>query len=78
MTSILDRLEADIEKLSLVDQLWLMERLAHCIRERAHPVPIAQESDLIAMANDPAIQQELQRIEAEFTLTEADGLDADP
>jgi hypothetical protein len=34
-----------------------------------------QESDLIAMASDPAIQQELQQIDAEFAVTEADGLD---
>ena len=27
-TSLLERLEADIERLSLTDQLWSMERLA--------------------------------------------------
>jgi hypothetical protein len=30
------------------------------------------------MANDPAIQRELRVIEAEFAMTDSDGLDADP
>lgn len=75
MTSLLERVEADIDRLSLTDQLWLMERLAHRIRERTRPTLIGHESDLIAMASDPAIQQELQQIDAEFAVTEADGLD---
>jgi hypothetical protein len=77
-TSVLERLEADIERLSLTDQLWLMERLAQRIRERARPTPIVHEHDLIAMASDPAIQQELRQIDAEFAVTEADGLDRAP
>jgi hypothetical protein len=77
-TSLLEQLEADIERLSLMDQLWLMERLAHRIRERARPTSFVPESDLIAMAHDPAIQRELQQIDAEFAGTEADGLDSAP
>lgn len=77
-TSLLERLEADIERLSLTDQLWLMERLAHRIRARARPTARVAESDLSAMANDLTIQQELQQIDAEFAITEADGLDTVP
>ncbi len=70
-----ERLQADIDQLSLSDQLWLMERLAQRIRQRTlRPLSI-QESDLSAMANDPAIQRELRQIEAEFAPTEFDGLD---
>ena len=76
--SLLERLEADIERLSLADQLWLMERLAHRIRERARPALAVEESDLIAMAHDPAIQQVLQQIDSEFAVTEGDGLDTVP
>ena len=34
------------------------------------------EMQLIAMANDPEIQNELQIIETEFAIAEADGLEA--
>ena len=34
------------------------------------------ELQLMAMANDPEIQGELQIVEAEFTIAEADGLEA--
>jgi hypothetical protein len=40
--------------------------------------PLVQESDLVAMAHDPAIQRELAQINAEFAATEADGLDQAP
>lgn len=74
-TPLLERLDADIERLSLTEQLWLMERLARRIRAQMHPVLDVTESDLMAMASDPAIQQEVRQIEAEFALTEIDGLD---
>ena len=53
-----------------------MERLARRIRERSHQATDLLERSLDEMANDPAIQQELREIEAEFAVTEADGLDA--
>jgi len=71
----LERLELDIDQLPLADQLKLMERLAHRIRQRALRPLSVQESDLFAMANDPAIQRELRQIESEFAPTEFDGLD---
>ena len=62
-TSILDRIEADIEQLALPDQLWLMERLAHRIHQQATLSAIDIESDLAAMASDPDIHRELRQIE---------------
>lgn len=78
LTSGFDGIEADIERLSLTDQLRLMERLAHLIGERAHRTLTVQEADLVAMANDPAIRRELREIEREFAVTEADGLAPTP
>lgn len=71
---ILSQIEEDIYKLSLDEQLWLIERLAQHIRNA-----VAKKEDfemqLIAMANDPEIQDELQIIEAEFAVAETDGLE---
>ena len=75
-TTALERIEADMSQLSLSEQLWLMERLVHRIRERALRVPPSVESQLAAMASDPDIQRELRQIETEFAGTEADGLSA--
>ena len=50
-----------------------MERLAHYIRQRTLPTMVVQESQLAAMAADPAIQQEIRQIDAEFSRTEMDG-----
>ena len=74
-TPTLERIETDIAQLSLTEQLWLMERLAHRIRQSNLRPLVVQEADLAAMAADPAIQHELQQIDAEFTKTEMDGLD---
>lgn len=69
MTPALDRIEADIDRLSLPDQLWLMERLAYRIRTHTIQRLDIQEGDLAAMASDPAIQRELAEIAAEFDVT---------
>jgi hypothetical protein len=76
-TPTLERIETDIAQLSLVEQLWLMERLAHRIRQSSLHSLIVQEDDLAAMAADPAIQHEVQQIDAEFAVTEMDGLDSE-
>ncbi len=75
-TLTLHEIEGEIEQLSLEEQLLLMERLARRIRR--HQALTVEQSDLAGMANDPAIQEELRRIELEFAPTEADGLDAAP
>jgi hypothetical protein len=74
-TPTLERIETDIAQLSLTEQLWLMERLAHRIRQSSLRPLNVQEEDLAAMAADPAIQHEIQQIAAEFALTELNGLD---
>lgn len=56
------RIEADIQRLPLADQLWLMERLAQRIREQATPARSDRENYLAAMAEDPEIQRELHLI----------------
>lgn len=76
-TTALERIEADISQLSLSEQLWLMERLVHRIREYALRPQSSLADQLAAMASDPDIQRELQQIEAEFAGTEADGLDTE-
>ncbi|PDV97147.1 hypothetical protein [Candidatus Chloroploca asiatica] len=73
-TPTLERIETDIAQLSLAEQLWLMERLAHRIRQFSLRPLRVQEADLAAMAADESIQQEVQHIAAEFAVTEQDGL----
>lgn len=74
-TMVLSQLEENIYELSLDEQLWLIERLAQHIRN-VMAVKDNLEMQLIAMANDPEIQDELQTIETEFAIAEADGLEA--
>jgi hypothetical protein len=64
----LDRLDSDIQHLTLSEQLWLLERLAHYIREQT------LRNQLAEMAADPEIQREIGLIQAEFAVTEEDGL----
>ena len=54
-----------IAVLTLTDQLWLLEHIAHQIR---------QQNELVAMAQDPHIQAEIAQIQEEFAVTELDGL----
>ena len=72
--SLLSELEDNISRLSLDDQLLLIERVSHRIREN-----ISDKTDgdaqLSEMAADPEIQRELQKINNEFSTTEHDGLD---
>ena len=72
---ILSQMEDSISRLSLAEQLWLMERLIQRIKENTVNQKSRFERDLIAMANDPQIQHELRVIEEEFAFAEADGLD---
>lgn len=76
-TTSLERIVADISQLSLSEQLWLMERIAQQIRERALDTQPVLEDQLAMMAADPDIQRELREIEAEFAGTGDDGLGTD-
>jgi len=72
--AVLSQIEARIDQLSLAEQLWLLERIAQ--RVRAQMIVYSPfEPQLAAMAEDPDIQRELQRIEEEFEPAAADGLD---
>jgi hypothetical protein len=75
-TPVLARIEADIDQLSFVEQIWLLERLAQRIRAGALPQGTSRAEVLAAMAADPEMQHELRIIEAEFAGTETDGLAA--
>jgi hypothetical protein len=72
-STVLERLNAEMERLSLSEQVWLLERLVRYIRERTNNRQTT-EDQLEAMASDPAIQRELQLIENEFSSTDSDGL----
>jgi hypothetical protein len=71
---VLTQIQENIDRLSSDEQLWLIEWLAHRVREKAS-VQSVRESQLADMAADPEIQDELQKIEAEFAPAEADGLE---
>ncbi len=72
--SLLPELEENISRLSLDDQLLLIERVSHCIRENISD-KTDDDAQLSRMASDPEIQRELQKINNEFSTTERDGLD---
>jgi hypothetical protein len=73
--AVLSQIEERIHQLSLAEQLWLIERLAQRLREQLI-VQSPFEQQLAAMADDPDIQRELQRIEEEFAPAAADGLES--
>jgi len=72
--AVLSEIEDEFARLSPEAQLGLLERLVHRVR-----VTVAGgdtwESDLAAMVADPQVQREMSRINAEFDVTEADGLE---
>ena len=77
---VLGQIEKIIGRLSREEQLWLIEQLAHRLLEdsmKSDKVEQATfESQLVAMATDPQIRAELQKIDREFAVTEEDGLES--
>lgn len=73
----LEQLDADIQHLTLSEQVWLMEKLAQYIRAAALRQQQMMDSQLTAMAADPDIQREIALIRAEFAEAENDGLTDD-
>ena len=73
--SMLTQMEERISQLSRDEQLWLIERLAHRLRENIAHTEGIRASQIAAMAADPQIQNELREIEKEFAATESDGLE---
>ena len=74
-TPALSEIENEFARLSPEAQLTLLERLVHRTRVAVSGSRDAWEADLAAMAADPEMQRELNRINAEFATAEADGLD---
>jgi hypothetical protein len=74
---VLTQIQENINRLSSDEQLWLIEWLARRVREKTGAQSV-WEKQLADMAADPEIQSELQRIDAEFAVAEADGLEAMP
>jgi len=74
-SAVLSEIENKISQLSREEKLWLIERLAHNLRQRAPKDQSILEGQLAAMASDPEIQSELKKIDEEFVLTESDGLE---
>jgi hypothetical protein len=73
----LEHLDKEIQQLTLSEQVWLMERLAHSIRSKTERQEHLIETQLAAMAADPNIQREITNIQREFASTESDGLSDD-
>ena len=69
--STVKQIEELFGTLSLEEQLLLIERFIHRLRETAW----VWENDLAAMAADPEIRRELYKIGEEFGPTEGDGLE---
>ena len=80
MTStVLSEIEKTVSHLPLNEQLLLIEQLVHHLREdllKSDEVEQATfERELAAMATDSEIRNELKKIDQEFVVTEADGLE---
>lgn len=72
--SMISQIEDTFSRLSISEQLLLIERLVHQVHNSTLKQPDL-ESQLALMAADPQIQNELERIEEEFAYAEADGLE---
>ena len=70
----LSEIESEFARLSPEAQLTLLERLVHRARMTVAGGD-TWESDLARMAAAPEMQRELNRITAEFGVTETDGLE---
>jgi len=74
-TPALSDIESEFARLSPEAQLGLLERLIHRARVAVSGRRDSWEADLSAMAADPEMRRELSCIKAEFSVTEADGLE---
>jgi hypothetical protein len=70
-----EQIEAEISQLSRTEQLRVLEDLSHRLGIPNVRFSKLDEEALAAMAADPAIQREIALINAEFAITDADGLD---
>lgn len=73
--AILSQIEDTFGNLSFSEQLWLIERLVHKVHQNSLRQTSNPDNELALMAADPEIQNELQKIEQEFSYAEIDGLE---
>ena len=73
--SLRSQIEDTFGKLSISEQLLLIERLVHQVNQNTLQEGDEIESQLALMAADPGIRNELKKIEREFAYTESDGLE---
>ena len=73
--SVVEQLEDGFKQLSASEQLRLIERFVHHVHEAMIKQSNNGDDELALMASDPEIQNELRRIEQEFSHAEADGLE---
>ena len=73
----LNEIESEFARLSPEAQLSLLERLVRRVRVAVSGRRDTWEAELSAMAADKEMQRELNRINAEFSATETDGLEKD-
>ena len=71
--SRLSQVEAAAEKLSVSDQLKLVEHLVQRIRERSFPSPKPSDDELEQMSRDAAIQRDLEWMERAFMRADWEG-----
>lgn len=71
MSETVLQLEASIRELSWEEQLWLIERIVHALRESETDERAQWIASLDEMANDPDIQGDNQLIAQEFAVTES-------
>lgn len=73
--STLTQIEDGFKRLSASEQQWLIERLIRHLNETTAQSTSDLDRQLALMASDPEIQNELERIEREFSYAESDGLE---
>lgn len=71
----LSQIEKSINQLSRESQLLLVERIIHSLRKSGLKDQSNLDNQLSAMAADPEIKIESQKIKEEFAITESDGLE---
>jgi hypothetical protein len=74
--SVLSQIEDTFRSLSTSEQLLLIERLVHQVHQDALRKSDDLDHQLALMAADPEIQNEIERIEQEFSYAAADGLES--
>jgi hypothetical protein len=74
-SAALAEVEKAIPRLSEDERLWLIEQLAHALRQRSNGAPANFDTALAEMAADPEMQRELAEIAQEFAPSDMDGLE---